>query len=183
MPSLPSPAPNPPGSPTPPAPIDPAALDTLAATPAALRVLLGGLGDEVVETAADEGWSPKDVVAHLLVSGRLGAVERIRAVVERERPALPGYDEHEELERSGFRARPAGQLLDDFERQRGEHVEWLRGLPAEAFARSGEHSEVGAVTAGELLHHIAYHDQLHLGQLTRMLGARFEPLRGPMRRF
>ena len=166
-----------------PTPMDPSAFESLAATPAALRALLGGLDEEVVETPADEGWSPKDVVAHLLISERLRAVERIRAVVERERPALPGYDENEELERSGFRARPAGELLDDFERQRAAHVEWLRGLPAEAFARTGEHSEVGAVTAGELLHHIAYHDQQHLGQLTRMLGGRFEPLRGPMRRF
>jgi uncharacterized damage-inducible protein DinB len=39
------------------------------------------------------------------------------------------------------------------------------------------------VTAEEMLQHAAYHDCLHVGQVTVMLRAHFEPLRGAMRAF
>lgn len=51
------------------------------------------------------------------------------------------------------------------------------------FAREGEHSVAGRVTADELLFHAAHHDLMHLVQLTRMLAARFEPHRGGMQMF
>ncbi len=60
---------------------------------------------------------------------------------------------------------------------------WGESVDDAALARTGEHSAVGPVTAEELLYHAAYHDTVHLGQLTRMLGSHFEPLRGAMRAF
>ena len=160
-----------------------AALRTLASTPAGLEALLGGLEDERAEMPVDEGWSPKDVVAHLLVTIRLGAVDRIRAVVQRDAPELAAFDENQELARSGFRERPLSELLNEFTRERAEAVGWLGTLDDALWQRRGRHSEAGEVGAEELLYHAAYHDLQHLGQLARMLQQHFEPHRGAMRMY
>lgn len=60
---------------------------------------------------------------------------------------------------------------------------WLRTLEPSTWARDGEHSAAGRVTAEEMLFHAAHHDLVHLAQLARMLAMRFEPHRGGMRMF
>ncbi len=160
-----------------------AAIEVLTHTPTVLRGLLDGVPAALLETPADEGWTPKDVVAHLLITHQVGAIDRIRSMVEGDHPLLLNRDENEELQRSGYQAWPLVDLLEEFARRREADIGWLRTLDASAFARTGEHSAVGHVTAIEMLHHAAYHDTLHLGQLTRMLGAHFDPRRGAMRAF
>ena len=163
--------------------LQPAAVGILASTPEVLRGLLSCVPDRIVELPADEGWSPKDVVAHLLITHRIGVVDRIRSMVEHDHPLLMNRDENEELRRSGYQTQPVATLLEEFARRREADVGWLRSLNSSAFARTGEHSAVGRVTAEEMLYHAAYHDTVHLAQLLRMLGTHFEPLRGGMRAF
>ena len=165
-----------------PSPIDPAALDTLAATPAALRALLGGLPQTVVEAPADADWSPKDVVAHLLSRAPVQAA-RLRAMLEADDATLPYSDERAGLERSGLRSRPLDQLLDEFERRRADDLRWLREITPPQAARTGRHEVAGEISVADAIHHHAYHDLLHVEQLARMLAGRFEPLRGNMRAF
>ncbi len=159
------------------------ALATLAATPGVLRALLTPLPAALVDTPADGDWSPRDVAAHLLLTNRIGALARMRSIVDADEPALQNNDEDEELRRSGLRAQPLAELLDAFAARRAEDVAWLRALDPAALARAGTHSAAGRVTAEEFLFHAAYHDLLHLEQLSRMLGAAYEPRRGGMRRF
>jgi hypothetical protein len=162
-------------------PLTPHALAVLAGTPRALRALLGGLPEEVALAAGAEGWSPKDVVAHLLMVRDVGGMARIRRIVEQHEPPIEPYDEAEALEASGYRERPLGWLLLEFERRRHEDVEWLRQLDDAALARRGLHGEFGWITAAEILHHIAYHDLDHLRQATAMLMPPLDERRGAMR--
>jgi hypothetical protein len=74
-----------------------AAIDILEATPVVLRALVARLPEEVLEAPADEDWSPKDVVAHFLLTQRLGALDRIKSMVEQDHPLLMNRDENEEL--------------------------------------------------------------------------------------
>jgi hypothetical protein len=160
-----------------------AALEILDSTPRVLHSLLSTLPAHLLERPADDDWSPKDVVAHLLVSQERGSFSRIRAIVESDQPALQNLDEQEELEHSGFRAWEAEALLSTLAVRRAEDVEWLRTLQPSALARVGLHSEVGPVTAEEFLYHAAYHDALHLRQFLGMLQSHLEPHRGRMRAF
>jgi hypothetical protein len=159
------------------------AFATLAATPGALQALVAGLPQAMLDEPADGGWSPKDVVAHLVVSGRLGAIARIRSIVESDHPLLQNYDDEEELRRSGLASAPPASALAEFAATRATDLEWLHALPVAAFERRGRHSVAGEVSAGELLYHAAYHDSAHLAQLAQMLASRFDPLRGPLRVF
>ncbi len=159
------------------------AIAQLEGTPAAVRSLIEGASTDSLHGPADGDWAPHDVVAHLLITQRIGALDRIHSMVEQERPFLLNRDENEELARSGYTARGAADLLDEFAQRRRADVDWLRTLEPSAWARDGEHSAAGRVTAQEMLFHAAHHDLVHLAQLARMLAARFEPHRGGMRMF
>jgi len=158
-------------------------LDVFASTPAALRSLLAHLPDAVTSAAGDEGWSPKDVVAHLLSLNGPTLLDRIRPILERDEPAIPSVDEMATLEASGLRLLPLQVLLDDFARVRADAVAWLRGLPPDAFSRAGLHSVAGRVTVADLVHHKAWHDLLHVQQVCRMLAGPLDERRGAMRMF
>jgi hypothetical protein len=160
-----------------------AALATLASTPALLRSLVAPLPAALAEEAEGDSWSPKDVVGHLILAERHGAIARIRAIVMADDPLLPDRDEDDELAASGLRAAPLGGLLAKFATVREQDVTWLRSLDAPAWLRAGRHSAVGRVTAGEFLCHAAYHDCLHVAQIASLLQARFGPHRGAMRAF
>jgi hypothetical protein len=160
-----------------------AAIEVIAHTPEVLRTLLDGLPADFLQAPVDEDWSSKDVVAHLLITTQVGALDRIHSMVEHDHPLLQNRDENEELRKSGYQTRSLPALLEEFTHRREGDTAWLRTLEPSAFERTGEHSAVGHVTAEEMLYHAAYHDTVHLAQLTRMLGTHFEPLRGGMRAF
>ena len=163
--------------------VDTSALDTLAATPAVLRALLGAPPHGVVTEPVDGGWSPRDVVAHLAAQEPWAFRGRIETMLSAAHPPVPNVDEQETLDRSGLRGRPTDESIDTPDHLRAEDVPWLRTLDADAFARTGEHAIAGSISVADVIHHLAYHDLLHIQQATRMLTARHEPLRGRMRMF
>lgn len=158
------------------------AIRTLEATPDILRGLIAGAPAALAAPGGSGAWTAGDVVAHLVMTGRRGAIDRIRNIVADDEPLLINRDEEEELAASGLRATPIGVVLQAFIDERSRDAAWLRSL-GDVWARTGRHSVAGVVTAGEFLQHAAYHDLLHIAQITALLQAHFEPLRGPMRRF
>ncbi len=164
-------------------PLLPAALGVIASTPTTLRGLMGGLPEDVTSAPGEEGWSPKDVLAHVLSVHGPALVERVRLIAEQDNPPIPNVDEQAVLERSGLRARPVGALLDEFARERAEAVAWMRALAPEALSRTGRHSIAGDVSAADIIHHVAWHDLLHVEQVCRMLAAPLHERRGAMRQF
>jgi hypothetical protein len=79
-----------------------AAIEVLASTPLALESVVGRLPQWLLEQPIDDGWSPKDVIVHLLISQERGSFSRIRAIVGDDLPDLPNIDERQELEASDF---------------------------------------------------------------------------------
>ena len=154
----------------------------LAATPNALRALLDGAPPELLREPLDEGWSIADVVAHLIVINERGLRERVEGMLAADNPTVPDVNEEESLAASGLRGRPASELLDRFESERAEVVAWLDTLSAADLARPGRHELVGPITAADVVHHMAYHDGLHVAQIARMLASPADRARGNMRK-
>lgn len=159
------------------------ALDVYASTPAALHALLAGLADDVASRPADGDWSPRDVVVHLTSLDPFSMVGRVRAILDQDAPIIPDLDEQEVLERSGLRDRPLGDVLDQMARQRADALVWLRALTPAQLARAGRHSAAGPLSAGDIIHHKAWHDLQHIQQICRMLSGPLDASSGAMRRY
>ena len=91
--------------------LHPATLKVLASTPVPLRGLLGSLPAETLETPGAEGWSPRDVVAHMLSIEEQALVGRVRLIVDSDVPPIPNIDEDATLSASGMRGWPISRLL------------------------------------------------------------------------
>ncbi|MEX2246129.1 MAG: DinB family protein [Dehalococcoidia bacterium] len=161
--------------------LHPSTIPTLERTPAVLRAMLTGMPKDALEAPGAEGWSPHDVVAHLLSIHYAANVQRVRMMLDADDPAIPNVDEHETLETSGMRAWPLPRLLDEYQSARAEAMGWMCALTGEQLGRTGRHSVAGTITIADVLHHIAYHDLVHTAQITKLLYAPVEARRGPMR--
>ena len=158
----------------------PVAIDSLARTPAVLRTLLDGVPNTAVTTPDAEDWSARDVVAHLLIVNDLGLDRRLHLMVEEDDPLVPDVNEHTTLAESGYRARPVGDLLADFAARRADTVEWMRRLGPSELERTGNHEMTGRVTVSDVVHHIAFHDLVHVAQIANLIARPLNAARGGM---
>ena len=154
-------------------------IDVLASTPATLRALMISLPSEIIETPGAEGWSARDVVAHLLARHDDALVGRVRAMLEHDGPLLPDIPDETGID--ALRCRSLGELCDDLAARRAEATTWLRTLSDEQLARGGSHEVAGEITIADVLHHLAYHDLLHAAQAARLIAAPLERRRGAIR--
>ena len=159
------------------------ALDVYASTPAVLRALLSDLADGIASQPADGDWSPHDVVVHLTSLDPHSMVGRVRAILDQDDPIIPDLDEQDVLERSGLRDRPLADVLDQMTRQRAEALVWLRPLTPAQLARTGRHSAAGPLSAGDIIHHKAWHDLQHIQQICQMLSGPLHEGSGAMRKY
>lgn len=161
------------------------ALRTLSATPALIEAIVDLAPPALLVAQGDDAgdWNVNDVVAHLLVVERRGAIDRIKSIVAEDEPALQNRDEQADLIGSGLRGASARDTAIVFAAERADDVHFLYRLDDAAWARAGVHSVAGRVTAAEFLAHAAYHDTLHIAQMLALIDQRFEPHRGPMRQF
>jgi hypothetical protein len=80
-------------------------------------------------------------------------------------------------------ARRFDDLLQEFAQGRDECVSLLRRLTPDELELRGVHSSVGEISIAHIIHHVAYHDLIHIAQAAQLVGAPLEPLRGAMRAF
>jgi hypothetical protein len=161
------------------------ALPVLERTPATLRALLGGLPSPW--TDANEGpgtWSAFDVVGHLIHGERADWIPRARIILEegRSRPFEP-FDRFAQFRDS--EGKSLAELLDEFERLRGESLSTLRSwrLTDAQLSLEGEHPMFGAVTLRQLLATWTAHDVSHLAQISRVMAKQYRDAVGPWRAF
>ena len=160
-----------------------AALAIVARTPSVLRDLLASLPEATAAHSNDEGWAPKDVVAHLIDTDGVAFRGRIGRIVNEDRPRILPIEPSERLDEGGFRERGLASLLDEFVRERDEAVTQISALGPEQLARAGDHAVVGEITAGNLMHYWACHDLTHLRQVEGMLRDSLAAYVGNMARF
>jgi hypothetical protein len=87
-----------------PEPIHPAALAILRSTPATLRTLIVGVPDQTLLAPIDDGWSVRDVIAHLVDTNSGVIVARMRRIVAEDHPYIRSIDAPARLEAGGCRS-------------------------------------------------------------------------------
>jgi DinB superfamily len=127
-------------------------------------VLTGVFGEEEDFAPAPGKWSVRQIVAHLADAELVGA-HRFRQVIAEENPTLIAFDQDAWTRNLDYARRKPKQSLETFRRIRAENYELLKGLPEEAFERTGNHSENGPMTLRRLLEGYAGHAESHARQL------------------
>ncbi len=130
--------------------------------PAKLREVCSGLSEGLLNRRVGPGeWSIMENAVHLLDSD-LASTHRMRRIVAEESPLLVSYDENAFIARLPSGLCDLAEVLDLFESNRRFTARWLRTLPADAFARTGIHTQRGKVTLLEIVEIYANHVDHHL---------------------
>ena len=140
--------------------------DLLRRTPDVLRSLLVGIEDSWIDTPDREGgWTPKDVVGHLVTAELDNYLSRAKHILEHgvNAPFEP-FDRFAMLERD--KAATLDELVERFADLRARNVAELAELIGDAdLDRRGVHPALGEVTMRELLATWTVHDLDHIGQI------------------
>ena len=158
------------------------AINVLASTPTVMRAMLSPLSAELIAAPGKDGWSARDVVAHLQQRQRPAIYGRVAAILEQPGGPIPDVPP-ELMDPAPLRSRDFGELLREFGDGRAECIALLRTLTPEQLPLRGKHSQIGELSIAEVIHHTAFHDLVHIAQAAQLAGAPLEPLRGPMGRF
>ena len=154
----------------------------LVRTPATLRALLLGLGEEWTER--DEGpgtWSPYQVVGHMAHIEECDWMDRTNSIL-----AEGGPHEFEPVDREAGFAKFDGlsmaDVLERFAVARAANLGQLEELVSRAdLDRVGIHPDFGEVTLRQLLATWVVHDFNHLDQITKTMAKQFSSAIGPWR--
>jgi hypothetical protein len=144
--------------------------------------MLAPLPDELVAAPGREGWSARDVVAHLSLRQRPAIIGRVSAILAKPDGPIPDVPQSL-MDVDPMRARPLDDVLREFEEGRTEAVALVRSVTPEQLRWRGVHTGVGDLSIADIIHHVAYHDLVHIAQAARLAHAPLEPLRGAMRAF
>jgi hypothetical protein len=104
----------------------------------------------------------------------------VERIVEEDNPMIEPYDTDAYFAGGQYSGRDAEDSFDHFEEQRELNLEYLRGLPAGAADRTGRHTELGAITVGQLMNEWALHDLGHIRQIAEIIRSlKYYPHMGP----
>jgi DinB family protein len=156
----------------------------LERTPRVVRALLDGLPDTWLDTPdTPEGWTPRDVVGHLISAELDDWIPRAELILEHgtDRPFEP-FDRFAHVDRD--RGVSLSTLLDRFEWLRRDQLARLRELVGEdELDKIGRHPELGKVTMRQLLATWAVHDLDHVAQIYAALAGSYDEAVGPWKAY
>ena len=156
----------------------------LERTPRVVHALLDGLPETWLGTPdTQDGWTPRDVVGHLISAELDDWIPRAEMILrDGTDRAFDPFDRFAHVERDVDVPLPA--LVDQFEVLRGEQLARLRELVADAdLDRVGRHPELGEVTMRELLATWAVHDLDHVAQIYAALAGSYDAEVGPWKAY
>jgi muconolactone delta-isomerase len=153
-------------------------------TPRVVRSLLDGLPEPWLGTPdTSDGWTPRDVVGHLISAELDDWIPRVEMILRdgTNRPFDP-FDRFAHVERDVDV--PLDELIGRFEQLRAEQLTRLRELVSEGdLDRVGRHSDLGEVTMRQLLATWAVHDLDHIAQIYAALAGSYDAAVGPWKAY
>ncbi len=134
--------------------------------PSILEEAVKGLTDAQLDTPYRAGgWTVRQVVHHLADS-HMNAFVRAKLIITEDNPALKPYNQDDWATTVDGRTLPLQSSLSIL---RGLHERWvtlLKSLPENAWNRTGQHPELGAVTLERQLMIYSGHGDKHVSQIT-----------------
>jgi len=134
--------------------------------PVQLRQAVAGLSQEQVNTPyRPNGWTVRQVVHHLPDS-HMNTYIRFRLALTEDEPTIKPYDQERWAVLEDARTAPLELSLSLLESLHQRWVILLRSLPAQDFARTFRHPEMGVVSLDKYLALVAWHGRHHIAHIT-----------------
>ncbi len=150
-------------------------IEILSQTPDTVQSLLGNLSEDWIKTDTNtEGWSPFDVVGHLICGEETDWIPRAKILLDQgENLTFEPFDRFAQFEIS--KGKTLNELLNTFADARKENVGILRTmkLTEEKLKLKGIHPELGEVTLEQLISTWVVHDLNHIMQLVKVLANKY----------
>jgi len=142
-------------------------LETLAATPAALKAALRGVPRKLLlYTPAPGKWSILEILCHMRDMEREGYLERYTRILAENEPRLPDLNGDALAIERDYRGQKAGDVLRDWTRLRRESLRLLKKSKPEQWRRAGIHETAGRLSIDDLVvRHAVGNDLAHLAQI------------------
>ena len=138
----------------------------LRSLPGEIEDLLYGISDDVLSWCpAPDKWCIKEILCHLRDIDKDVYLNRYRKMVEEDDPILYGVDADKMAAEGDYMSHDAATVLSEFDLVREELVEYLEGLPEEAWSRKGVHDTAGPITIHGQVVRQGNHDVNHLDQM------------------
>lgn len=118
---------------------------------------------------ASGAWSVLEIVRHMADEERDDFRARLASTLEDPARPWPGIDPEGWARERRYHEGTLGPALDDFARERGASISWLRSLASPDWNRAYSHPRAGTIRAGDLLCAWVSHDALHLRQIAKRL--------------
>lgn len=162
------------------------AIAVLARTPATLDNWLRALPAAWINAREEDGWTPYEVVGHLICGEEHDWIPRAHIILEHGAArAFEPFDRT--LQERLFGGWSLDDLLTRFATARGASLAALlsMGLSEADLRREGRHPdpEFGPVTMSQLLATWVAHDLSHLQQIARIQAKEYREAVGPWRRY
>ena len=146
-------------------------VEEIAHAPIAFSAVAKDLTDAQLATPyRPGGWTVRQVLHHVPDS-HLNAYVRFRKAITEDAPPIVAYQEGRWADLADSKL-PVQVSLDLLAALHTRWVATLRSLPAEAFARTYVHPEMGAVPLDKALALYAWHGRHHLAHVELALGKR-----------
>jgi hypothetical protein len=140
-------------------------LDRLATIPARIaRAVAGRSEAELQAQPAGDEWSAAAIFAHLRASDDI-LTPRLYAILVRDNPPLPAYDDRRWAEVAGYAQADFQTSLSLFTLRRAELVAMLRRIAPADWQRAGHHETHGPISILQIVTHLVEHEEEHCTQL------------------
>ncbi len=146
----------------------PELLERLRRGPEVIATLMtGAAGPELDFRPAPDKWTVRQIAAHLADS-EIVIADRCRRTIAEDNPTLVAYDQEAWAKNLDYARRKTSESVDLLRRVRVVTYELLKELPPEAYDRKATHSELGAITLGQLLERMVAHTESHARQIQQV---------------
>jgi hypothetical protein len=139
-----------------------AMIEVLQLTPERVSGEVKGLREEQLRfRPGDDQWSLKEVIGHVRDFAEIDH-ERLCAMIDEERPFLPGYDQEVLVRERDYQEADLQAVLKEMASFRRKTVQVLTELADASWARTGRHEERGVYSIGQLVEQLVRHEAMHL---------------------
>ncbi len=117
----------------------------------------------------ENGWNAIETLCHMADFEAI-FLERMRRIVNEDRPTFAVYDADERVATQHYDARTLFEALLWFTERRMETEQFLRSLTPEQWQRTGIHPENGEMSVGDIAYNMICHDINHIDQIFKAIG-------------